>query len=114
VKPGRTWLVYTLIRLGIFAAVLALLLLLGITPWISAVLAAIISLCISIIVLRRPRDEVSKSLYRARESKEAASRAGDLPRSDDELAEDDAVDSTGRAPAAEAAQKPNDNPRPTP
>ncbi|GAA2245537.1 hypothetical protein GCM10009851_33590 [Herbiconiux moechotypicola] len=119
VNPGRTWLVYTLIRLGIFAVVLTVLLLVGITPWIAAVLAAVIALCISIIALRRPRDEASRSLHDARASRGRASRDTEAPRSDDELAEDDAIESArATEPAddspAEPAQNPNDNPSPTP
>jgi 4-hydroxybenzoate polyprenyltransferase len=93
VNPRRTWLLFSLIRIGLFAVVLAILLLLlspGGTPaWISAVLAAIISLCISFIFLRRPREEAAKSLYEARAStkRSQSSAAGD-----DESVEDSAVD----------------------
>jgi L-lactate permease len=92
VNPGRTWLVYTLIRVGIFAVVLTLLLLLQITPWLAAVIAALISLCISIIVLRKPRDEASRSLYVARENRGKAHREGPSAAAEDEDVEDSAVD----------------------
>jgi hypothetical protein len=134
VKPGRTWLVYTLIRVGIFAGVLIVLLVLQITPWLAAVLAALISLCISIIVLRKPRDEASKTLYAARVNRGRSSRApGETVRSEDEDIEDGAVDAAantaastgantgaitgtgGRAPdAATSTQSANDKPSPTP
>lgn len=82
---------YTLIRLGLFAAVLILLLVLQITPWLAAVIAALISLCISIIFLRKPREEASKTLYEARNNRgQAASRPSTA--SEDENVEDDAVD----------------------
>ena len=96
VNPGRTWLVYTLIRVGIFAAVLAILLLLQITPWLAAIIAALISLCISIIVLRKPRDEASRSLYAARENRGQAQSAKPAAGSEDEDVEDSAVDRTER------------------
>ena len=92
-NPRRTWLLFSLIRIGLFAVVLAILLLLltpGGTPaWISAILAAIISLCVSFIFLRRPREEAAKSLYEARTStkRSQSSAAGD-----DESIEDSAVD----------------------
>ncbi|MCS5722793.1 DUF4229 domain-containing protein [Herbiconiux sp. CPCC 203407] len=95
-NPGRTWLVYTLIRVGIFAGVLAILLLLQITPWLAAVIAALISLCISIIVLRKPRDEASRSLYAARENRGQARNAKPAAVSEDEDVEDSAVDRTER------------------
>lgn len=82
---------YTLIRLGIFAVVLAVLLLLQITPWIAAVVAAIIALCISVIALRRPRDEASKTLHEARANRGRASAPASAS-SDDENVEDEAVD----------------------
>ncbi|MFB2586394.1 DUF4229 domain-containing protein [Herbiconiux liukaitaii] len=94
-NPGRTWLVYTLIRVGIFAAVLALLLVLQITPWLAAVIAALISLCISIIVLRKPRDEASRSLYEARANRGQAQSTKPAAASEDEDVEDTAIDRSG-------------------
>jgi L-lactate permease len=99
--------VYTLIRLGIFAVVLTVLYLLGIEPWIAAVIAAIISLCISIIFLRKPREEASRTLYEARQNRGQASRpapsADSSPAArragstEDEDVEDSAVDGTDRS-----------------
>ncbi|MGA1836337.1 DUF4229 domain-containing protein [Herbiconiux sp. 11R-BC] len=91
-KPGRTWLVYTLIRLGLFAVVLAVLLLLQITPWLAAVIAALVSLSLSIIFLRKPREEASKTLYQARENRHEARRPKAATPSEDEDVEDSAVD----------------------
>ena len=53
---------YVVLRLAIFAAATALLILLGIAPWLAAVIGAVIALCISIIFLSGPRNEVSRSL----------------------------------------------------
>lgn len=103
-KPGRTWLVYTLIRLGLFAVVLALLLVLQITPWLAAVIAALVSLSLSIIFLRKPREEASKTLYQARENRHEARRPKTEKVSEDEDVEDSAVD----------AAAPADAPAPTP
>jgi type III secretory pathway component EscV len=97
VNPRRTWLLFSLIRIGLFAVVLAILLLLltpgGVPSWISALLAAIIALCISFIFLRKPREEAAKSLYEARTSTKLSQStvAGD-----DEDSEDSAVDGTIR------------------
>ncbi len=102
---------YTLIRLGIFAVVLTILYLLSIEPWIAAVIAAIISLCISIIFLRKPREEASRTLYEARlnrgqagrpapvvDASGAAAAAGrsKAGSTEDEDVEDSAVDGTER------------------
>ena len=94
-NPRRTWLLFSLIRIGLFAVILSLLLLLlspgGVPAWISALLAAVISLCISFIFLRKPREEAARSLYEARAStkRSQSSAAGD-----DEDVEDAAVDGT--------------------
>ncbi|MFB2554360.1 DUF4229 domain-containing protein [Herbiconiux liangxiaofengii] len=95
-NPGRTWLVYTLIRLGVFAVVLALLLLLQLEPWIAAVIAAIISLCISIIFLRKPREAASRTLFEARQNRGQAASPAPAAGREDEDVEDDAVDRTDR------------------
>jgi hypothetical protein len=103
VKTGRTWLVYTLIRLGIFAVALAALLLTQMTPWIAAAVAAVISLCASYIFLRKPREELAAGLYEARHgSAREAARAPEKAGSD-EANEDAVVDGAmpGEAPRAE-------------
>ncbi|MEF2975615.1 DUF4229 domain-containing protein [Subtercola sp. YIM 133946] len=99
-KTGRTWLVYTLIRVGIFAVALAVLLITRMTPWIAAVIAAVISLCVSYIFLRRPREELATGLYEARHgdakpAKRRASKTG----SDEDL-EDTVVDDSAAADRA--------------
>ena len=86
-RPGLAWLWYTLLRLGIFAVVLAVLLLvMPVPPWVSAIIAAIIALCISFIFLSAPRARIAGQLDRRR-------RGVTDPRSTDDEAEDEAVDS---------------------
>lgn len=65
-KSSRAWVVYSIIRLGIFVIPLVALLLLQVTPWIAAILAAIIGLCISYIFFRGPRDKVAADIYARR------------------------------------------------
>ncbi|MEA9984778.1 MULTISPECIES: DUF4229 domain-containing protein [Subtercola] len=93
-KTGRTWLVYTLIRLGIFAVVLAALLLTQMTPFIAAAVAAVISLCASYIFLRKPREQLAEGLYEARHGE--AKQAKRLPEKagSDEENEDTVVDAS--------------------
>jgi L-lactate permease len=55
----RPWITYLLIRLGIFAVVLAALLVLQVNPFLSAVIAAVASLVISYIFFRKVRDAVA-------------------------------------------------------
>jgi membrane protein implicated in regulation of membrane protease activity len=73
VKP---WLAYSLIRLGLFAVVLTLLLLLVVTLWIAALVAAAIGVCVAYLFFRPARDKLVESIRTAR------------PRTDDEVAED--------------------------
>ncbi|MDP4335040.1 DUF4229 domain-containing protein [Curtobacterium sp. A7_M15] len=63
----KAWLVYTLARLGIFAAALALLLLLTPMPgyW-ATIVAALVALLVSYIALPRLRGRVTESLANRR------------------------------------------------
>ncbi|MFD1715283.1 DUF4229 domain-containing protein [Amnibacterium flavum] len=93
-RPRSRWTLvwYTLIRLGIFAVVLTVLLIvLPIEPWISTIIAAVIAFCVSYIFLSKPRAVISEQI--------ATVRSGAVPRSADS---DDAVEdaAVGDAPAA--------------
>ena len=105
-KTGRTWLIYTLIRVGIFAVALAVLLLTQMTPWIAAALAALISLCASYIFLRKPREELANGLYEARHgTKKETPRAAEKAGSDEDLEDtvvDEATVNHGKAAAEDA------------
>jgi hypothetical protein len=86
---------YTVLRLLAFIVPLALLLLL--TPlqgWVSAVVAAIVGLCVSYIFLRTPRDTVATELYERRHGEKPVPHA-------DEDSEDAVLD--GAASAAPAS-----------
>lgn len=62
----KAWLVYTLARLGIFAAAVALLLLTPM-PWYWAVIVgALVALLVSYIALGRLREQVTMSLANRR------------------------------------------------
>ena len=65
-NASRTWILYSVIRVGVFFAVFALLMVYEISWWLSALLAAIISLCISYLFLRRPREKLSQSIHELR------------------------------------------------
>ncbi|MEG2489584.1 MAG: DUF4229 domain-containing protein [Aurantimicrobium sp.] len=64
-----TWFWFSLMRLAAFAVPLAIMLLLGMTPWIAAVLSAIIGLCVSYIFFAKTRNALSESLYEKRAAK---------------------------------------------
>ena len=58
-KRIPSWITYTVLRLLVFAIPLAVLLALGIDWWIAVIAAALIGLCLSFILLSRPRSEPS-------------------------------------------------------
>ncbi len=58
----RPWIKYSLIRLAIFVVVLAVLLLVGMNPFLAAVVAAVAGFVLSYIFFRKVRDEVAAEL----------------------------------------------------
>ena len=83
VKTSRRWVLYSLLRVGIFVAVFALLMTLNVEPWLAAVAAAVVGLCVSYIFFRPQREALSLSLQRFRQSAQ---------RDDDSDAENSALD----------------------
>ncbi|MFO7691042.1 MAG: DUF4229 domain-containing protein [Cryobacterium sp.] len=65
-KTVPAWLTYSALRVLMFALPLAVLLLLGLKVWLSAVLAALIGVCLSYLFLRSSRNALSSDLYAAR------------------------------------------------
>lgn len=62
----RAWIVYSLVRVLVFAVPLGILLAIGLEWWIAALVAAAIGLCVSYIFLRPLRDQVATQLADAR------------------------------------------------
>lgn len=93
------WLRYTLLRVLLFAAPLAVLLIAGVTPWIAVLVAALFGFSASLIFLRRQREQLAEDLYAARH------REAPVARDDDEV-EDAAVDAAV-APSVDAAAVPS-------
>jgi hypothetical protein len=59
----RPWIKYTLIRIVLFAGVLAVLMLFTpAPPWLATVIAAVVGLCVSYIFFRPQRDELAESI----------------------------------------------------
>lgn len=56
------WLMYTLIRLGMFFGLFFLMFALGFDPFFAALVAAAISFAVSLLVLDRQRDAISKDV----------------------------------------------------
>ncbi|HWH26735.1 MAG TPA: DUF4229 domain-containing protein [Pseudolysinimonas sp.] len=62
----RPWITYTLLRLGLFAVSLIVLMLIGVPLWLAAILAAAIGFCVSYIFFPRLRERVAVDLAAAR------------------------------------------------
>ncbi|MFM6978254.1 MAG: DUF4229 domain-containing protein [Micrococcales bacterium] len=60
------WLVYTLLRVGTFAVLLAIMLVLQFDPFYATFISAVLALAISLIFFNKQRDAVSKSIYEKR------------------------------------------------
>ncbi|GMA29213.1 DUF4229 domain-containing protein [Arenivirga flava] len=74
---ARSWILYSAARVIIFGVILAVLLVAGLDVWISALVAALAGLGISLLVLRKPREDMAASI--------AARRRREPERSDDEV-----------------------------
>ena len=62
-SPARRIVVYSLIRLVLFAIPFGVLMFLRINWWISAPAAAIVAACLSYLLLRPQRDAVASTVY---------------------------------------------------
>lgn len=61
-RPRHTWLWFSVLRIGVFFAVLVVLLALNVAPLVAAIAAAVIGLCISVIFLSGPRTRLAGDL----------------------------------------------------
>ena len=60
------WIWYTVLRIVLFAVPLAVLLIAGVDPWVSAAVAAVFGFSASLIFLQRQRESIATDLYAAR------------------------------------------------
>lgn len=88
-KSVPVWIWYTALRILLFAVPLAVLLIAGVEPWVSAAVAAVFGLSASLIFLRRARESISTDLYAARHREKPVVR-------DDDAEEDAAVETDDR------------------
>lgn len=90
----RAWLLYSLVRIGIFAAVFALLyVLLGPTLWwVAAIFAAVIALCISYIALGGLRGRVTGELAERAQARRSRTASTEDP----DAAIEDGIADSGR------------------
>jgi Protein of unknown function (DUF4229) len=60
----NAWLNYILIRVGLFIGVLVIMIAIGFDKFFSAIIAAVVSLAISLIFFTKQRERVSEAVYR--------------------------------------------------
>lgn len=65
-KTSTRWLLYSFIRVGLFAALFAGLMLIGIEWWLSALFATVLAFAISYLLLHKTRDELALDLQHRR------------------------------------------------
>lgn len=61
-------MLYSVVRIAVFAIAFAVLMLLQVTWWLAAVIAAIIGLCVAYIFFGKLRDQVALDIVERRES----------------------------------------------
>ncbi len=67
---SRQWILYSLIRVGVFTLALAVFLTVGFNVYLAAILAALVGFCVSFIFLRKQREAVSTSIDHLRTNKD--------------------------------------------
>ncbi|HOB58296.1 MAG TPA: DUF4229 domain-containing protein [Rhodoglobus sp.] len=75
----KPWVLYSLVRVGVFAIALAVLLIVGVPWWLAAIVAAVIGLCVAYIFFGKLRDAVALDIAdrRSRTTKDADQIAED-------------------------------------
>ena len=86
-NTSTRWLLYTLYRVGLFAAATVVLSLLGFEVWVAAVLGTIIAFCVAYLTARRTRESLASDLHDR--------RMRDQPDEDNDY-ENEILDSTAR------------------
>jgi len=82
VNTRNAWIVYSLLRIAFFAVPFAALMLLGWAWWLSAIVATLVAVSLSVIFLSKPREAAAKSVYDWR----------NRDRTRDDIEEDDAIE----------------------
>lgn len=77
----KPWVAYSLIRLGVFAAMFIILTLAAVPWWLAAIIAAVFGLCVAYVFFGKLRDAVAIDIAqrRAKPASDADSAAEDPP-----------------------------------
>mgnify|MGYP001100716670 CR=1 FL=1 len=95
-KPSTAWIVYSALRLLFFAVPFAVLYFIGWHWLLSAVVATLIAVSLSVIFLSKQRATAAQSIQTWRDQERTA----------DDIVEDDAVEAASDAGSSEEPQQP--------
>ncbi|MBF6621120.1 MAG: DUF4229 domain-containing protein [Patulibacter sp.] len=68
VKSSTRWILYSLFRVGLFAAAFAAMMLIGLEWWVAAIVATVVAFAISYIFFSEPRDALARDIHDRRQS----------------------------------------------
>lgn len=100
----RPWISYTLLRVGLFGLIFVILLLVGLEPWIAALISAAVGFCVSYIFFRPLRQEVADEFAESRASRKDGAAAPSDEDVEDVDAEDTGAEYTDAADTATDAE----------
>ncbi|MFE6234151.1 DUF4229 domain-containing protein [Cellulosimicrobium sp. NPDC057862] len=103
--------VYSVLRLLLFAAALGVLWFAGLRGWLLVLVAAVVALMLSYLTLRRPREAASRYLAARAEHRARTGERFSREIEDDAAAEDAALDAA--LDREEGAAAPSTDPAPT-
>lgn len=67
-KSSTRWLLYSLFRVGLFAAAMVAMLLLGLEWWLAAIVATLVAFAISYIFFSEPREALARDIHERRQT----------------------------------------------
>lgn len=67
-KSSTRWILYSLFRVGLFAAAFAAMMLIGLEWWVAAIVATVVAFAISYIFFSEPRDALARDIHDRQQS----------------------------------------------
>lgn len=67
-KSSTRWIVYSVFRVGLFAAAFAAMMLIGLEWWAAAIVATLVAFAIAYIFFSEPRDALARDIHDRRHS----------------------------------------------
>ncbi|MFB8227182.1 DUF4229 domain-containing protein [Cellulosimicrobium sp. NPDC055967] len=102
--------IYSVLRLLLFAAALGVLWFAGLRGWLLVLVAAVVALMLSYLTLRKPREAASRYLAERAEHRARTGERFSREIEDDAAAEDAALDAQEDAASTDADATPTEQP----